>query len=438
MLIVCAGFSVAAQETYAFQLTGIPAGGHTFPTANQRVIQEIDSGNPFTIGYDNGFYIRKKEADPSFELRVKARFQMRHSGFAPTDDFFISRGGTVRPLDARNRFEMERVRLQFHGNVFKPELSYVFIIDGDNDERTQLDFLIYYFDYEWWKNHHVGIGREKNAASFEWIQSSRNMSLNDRSMATAFFRPSFSDGIWFHGATEDRQWFYRMMLSNGYNTTRLTPNEVDDRITPSGAIWWEPSGAFGVGYADLQNHQNVAWRFGASGIYAPHRGIAAGTTVRNELFGIRLADGTRLTETGAISPGVSVTQFDAGLASFLAAVKYRGFSLMGEYYFRWLTDLRADAPIDNTSISQHGFVVAGGMFFVPKTWEIVVRHSQVNGDYGSGYEYAGGLNWYIHDHDIKIQFDVTKLVQNPATDGGPDFRSGDDGVLIRTQVQLAF
>lgn len=396
-----------------------------------------DSEFSLRVGFDNGFYIRSNEPDPNYEMRVKARLQVRHAGFIPTEEQFVSRGGTARELQAMNRFEMERVRLQFHGNVFTPDLRYVFIIDGDNDGRTQLDFLLYFFEYEWSENHRVAVGREKNAASFEWIQSSRVMSFNDRSMATAYFRPSFSDGIWFRGNSEDRQWFYRFMLTNGYNTTRLIPNEVDDRITPSLALWWEPNGPFGAGYADIQDHEAPAWRFGVSGIYAPHRGITPGSTV-NELNVFRLADGTRLLETGAITPGASVVRFDAGLASFLAAMKYHGWSLMTEYYLRWLADIRADAPIDNTNIFQHGFVVSGGKFLVPEEWEFVARHSQVNGDYGSAYEYAAGLNWYIRGHDLKIQFDVTRLVQNPATDGGPDFVAGDDGVLIRTQVQLAF
>ena len=448
-IIVCAVWLAAGQGSNAQTQSHGPLDAYVLPASfnqstesnygDERAFSRVvnDSGSPFQVGFENGFYIRSSEPDPHYEMRVKARLQLRHTGFIPTEEQFVSRGGTVRELQAINRFEMERVRLQFHGNVFTPDLRYVFIIDGDNDGRTQLDFLIYFFEYGWAENHHVAVGREKNAASFEWIQSSRVMSFNDRSMATAFFRPVFSDGIWFRGNSEDRQWFYRFMLTNGFNTTRLATNEVDDRITSSLAVWWEPNGPFGVGYADIQHHNTPAWRFGVSGIYAPHRGITPGAT-SNELNVFRLVDGTRLLETGAISPGASVVRFDAGLTSFLAAMKYRGWSFMTEYYLRWLADLRADAPIDNPNIFQHGFVVAGGMFLVPEEWEFVARHSQANGDYGSAHEYAAGLNWYIRGHDLKIQFDVTRLVQSPANDAGPDFVAGDDGVLIRTQVQLAF
>lgn len=76
---------------------------------------------------------------------------------------------------------------------------------------------------------------------------------------------------------------------------------------------------------------------------------------------------------------------------------------------------------------------------IPQRLEVNGRISEVFGEFGDAQVYAGGVNWFINGtHNWKLTFDVTRLVRNPANNSGPNLRVGDDGVLFRTQLQVAF
>ncbi|QDT64136.1 Phosphate-selective porin O and P [Calycomorphotria hydatis] len=392
---------------------------------------------PFHVGFDHGFYLKSLERDPAFKLRVNGRLQQRYTAFLSRQAVYVDNGGNVFPRPDRNDFEMERARLEFHGNVYDPRLKFLMIIDGDTDEAATLAFLMYYFEYEFDPAIIFGMGRQKVAVSREWMNSSKDMPLVDRSMATTFFRPGFSDGIWLHGEPTEGL-FYRAMLTNGLNTAGLTPGQVDNNIVPSLSVWWEPLGTYGPDYSDLEYHECPVIRVGGGLSYAVEDVVQTPDVIPNELTVVRLSDGTRLVEDGALAPGVNVNGFNVGLLSLDAAYKHQGLSLWGEYYIRTVSDIVATGPIPINRLFQHGFVVGGGYFILPKELEVAARYSVVYGDFGTGHEYAGGVNWYIYGHDLKVQFDVTQLVQNPGQSSGPGFRAGDDGVMIRAQVQVAF
>ena len=126
-----------------------------------------------------------------------------------------------------------------------------------------------------------------------------------------------------------------------------------------------------------------------------------------------------------------------------AAFKCRGWSLHGELFQRWLTDL---TPLGTTvtsfpdgSVQDRGGYVEAGTFLVSKTLEPVVRYSTIHGKYKNSNEYAVGLNWYVDQtHNNKFTFDVTWLDGAPVANSGAGYRVGDDGIGVRMQWQIAF
>jgi phosphate-selective porin len=97
-------------------------------------------------------------------------------------------------------------------------------------------------------------------------------------------------------------------------------------------------------------------------------------------------------------------------------MKYRGFSLQGEYHLR-----RLDRRGFNRDTA-NGFFVQGGYFPVPKRLEIVARYAQFDPDVNVSEnfkkEFALGTNWYFSkNHHHKLQANVTRVVtDNPAND----------------------
>ena len=137
---------------------------------------------------------------------------------------------------------------------------------------------------------------------------------------------------------------------------------------------------------------------------------------------------------------MTVDQFDIYLYAVDAAMKYRGFSLSGEYYFRWLQGLKGiGGPLPITTLYDHGFYAQAGYFLVPKRVELMAKTSQIFGEFGSASEYAGGLNWFVNgSHNWKFTFDATRVIGSPAQNSGPNYRAGDTGTMFRAQFQAAF
>lgn len=171
-------------------------------------------------------------------------------------------------------------------------------------------------------------------------------------MATTFFRPSLSQGVWITGQPRDTL-YYHAMVSNGFNTLNLLPNRLNNRFCYSGSAWWEPWGDFGGGYSDLQAHEEAAVRLGGSYTYAIGRGNQSESdAVENSP--IRLSDGTIITTPGAVTPGVTVQTYDVSLLALDLAFKYRGLGISSELYFQQLLGLRGDGPLTTTSTSAFG------------------------------------------------------------------------------------
>ena len=179
-------------------------------------------------------------------------------------------------------------------------------------------------------------------------------------------------------------------------------------------------------------------RVGNSFTHASQKPFDDGTIRAEQMFA-RLSDGTVLTESGALAPGVIVNEFDTYLYAVDLAAKYRGWSAHGEYFFRWLNDFSTDGgAIPYTDLYDDGFYVDVGVMLIKQKLELVGRISAVDGFFGDAREYAAGINLYINgDHSNKLSFDASVLDGNPASNSSPNYRVGQDGVLFRMQWQAA-
>jgi hypothetical protein len=275
--------------------------------------------------------------------------------------------------------------------------------------------------------------------SREWIESAFvPLQSADRTMATTFFRPSLSQGVWLMGEPLDGV-FYHAMMANGFNTLNLQPEQLNNRFAWSGSAWWEPWEEFGRGYSDLQDHEEAAVRLGCSYTYALGSGNqAASDAVENSP--VRLSDGTIITTLGALAPGVTLLSYDISLAAIDLALKYRGLGVSTEIFFQDLLGLRGTGPLPIASTSAFGGFVKGGYFLVPGETEVYARSSYVTGAYGSGYELGGGFNQFFlpGKDNLFFTFDAAWLENSPAGQNRTGFVAGQTGLLIRTQIVAVF
>lgn len=392
----------------------------------------------FYPDYDGGFVISPFDPERHpFELRTNAWIQFRHHGFARDVEFWTDNAGVTRRVRNRNAWDIERARLTFGGFALDQRLTYFLQLDGDTDGRHTVDF----FDYWWaWKvadELRIQMGKRKVSASRQWLLGARRTRLIDRPMANDFFRPDRTIGVWLTGRIHEK-FNYEVMVGNGYRTSNIPNALTDDRFTFAATNYWDPMGNFGGQLVDYDCSETPLVRVGHSFVYSPVSDDQLGLPLGEADF-LRLTDGTRIGQRGALAPGVTVSNFDIYFYGLDMAAKWRGWSINAEIFFRWIEDIRGDGPVGTTDLLQRGFYVEGGSFLIPKVLDVNFRYSQVNGLFGDSSEYAGGFNWYPLDtHKMKISFDVTVLDGSPLNNNTSDILVGDDGILFRTQFQAEF
>lgn len=398
------------------------------------------SPQQYRVGYDNGFVIVPNNRDNlPFSLKINSQNVFRYEGFARGASSWIDSSGNQNAITNSNNFQIPRGRLIFSGKVLLPQLSYLLNIDYNTVTNNPIGFRAYVLSYQFSRGLEMHMGQSKVPGTREWIESAfAPLEGPDRSMATTFFRPSLSQGIWVTGEPIDG-WHYHAMMSNGYNTLNLRPSQLNNQFCWSGSTWWEPWGEFGRGYADLQNHETAVGRFGTSYTIARGQGSqSASDAVENS--SIRLSNGTLITQAGAFAPGVTLQSYDISLAAVDFALKYRGLSLSTEWFAQNLFSLEGDGPLPINSTQAYGGMLQGGFFVVPREVELYSRTSFVTGRYGSGSEIAGGLNWFIlpGKSDLRFTFDTAWLDSSPADQNRTGFAAGQTGLLIRTQITVNY
>ncbi len=386
--------------------------------------------NALGATYNRGFLLQTTDpAAVPFRLKVNGRMQGRYTNFSGS-------GSSQTP---RNHFEIERGRLEFRGHMYDPALQFYYNLDADTDDNHDVKFHDFWINYNFDDAFKLYFGKQKVASGETWLHSSTNSRFADRDVATTFFKADRTIGLRADGVLGDEgQHYYQALLGNGLRSTDLEAADIDDLFVFSLLHWSDLAGNVGNGYSDLAWHQDLAVRLGQSLTYT-NQDEAIDSSVLSEARWVRLGNGTPLTDTGALAPGVTVIGFDYYLYSAFLIAKYRGWSVNSEFYYRWLNNFDTSGGSVTDDIDTRGFVVDVGYMLVPKSVEVMARIDAVNSAYGDSLEYAAGINWFINGtHKHKLTLDVAELDGVPAGSSSPNFETGQVGTLFRLQYQVAF
>lgn len=391
--------------------------------------------SPYEFGYADGLFFNVRRNRDSFAARANLRTQFRFSTFSRDADSWTDNAGVVRPIYNRQIFELERARVVLAGHAFSPQLKYFLQTDGDTDSRHELAILDHWWAWRVSDAVEIQAGKRKVPGTRNWLLGAFDTRLIDRPFANEFFRPSRTTGIWVVGDPSS-VWHYELMIGQGFSTEGLTPAEVSDQFSGAASAWWNLLGDYGPGRpTDYERHDELAVRAGCSLVSS--REGRQGSQLEEADF-LRLTDGTRVTDPGALAPGATVESFDVTLLALDLAFKYQGWSANGEYFWRWIENVKADLPVPSVGLQQ-GFYVEGGFFLVPQQWELNGQFSYVGGEQGVRKGGAVGFSYYPRNtQNFKLSADVTVLDGSPVNSTGSDVLVGDDGVLVRTQFQALF
>jgi hypothetical protein len=395
----------------------------------------------FLIGdydFDRGSFVLVRPRDEQrvpFELTLDIFTQARYSNFVKSANTWVDSSGTLQAIHDYSSVEVMRNFVQFSGFAIDPRLQFTAIIFSSTaiNDTVYLGWINYHFNDAL----DVRVGNWLVPGTREWYTSFRYTLGADRLMATTFFRPNISPGIWAQGEPIEGV-HYVAMFANSLNRFTRGVQTVGSSGGFGGTVWWEPWGSYGLGPSDIENHRAPSVRIGTSTAISreANQGLRTDQQLENpEDTILRLSDGTPLFRPGALAPGVQLVSTGVQLWAIDAAIKYRGFGLSGEYFFRWLDGFQhIGGKLPFGSIFDQGGLLQAGYFLVPGKLETYARTSFVAGRFGGGDEVGGGVNWYPRaSRDWRLTFEVLYINHSPAQNLLTGYRAGESGTLFQLQ-----
>ncbi len=269
---------------------------------------------------------------------------------------YVDSFGRVLPIDRRNEVQLYKASLNFKGWLFDPKFQYLLFVwtnnanQGNEAQVVLAGFLRYNFAK--WLGVSAGImplptTRTTNYSFPKWLRH------DNRPMADEFYRGSYTSGIDVFGEIADGL-EYRAMIGNNLSTLGVSSKELDNKFnTVSAALWWMPTThEFGSsnGFGDYDYHEKPATLIGLH--YTHSRETAQGQPSEDDFENsqIRLTDGTLLFSPDPFTTGGKIEEATYAMATIDAGVKYKGFSLEAQWYWRRVDTSRRSALFPSTRL----------------------------------------------------------------------------------------
>jgi hypothetical protein len=352
---------------------------------------------------------------------------------------FIDHLGNEQLVDRRRDVEMHRMLIYLNGWLYDKKFRYNSTIWAilSTQQVNVIGSLTYLF--------HKAFALTVGVYGLPGTRSLQNVWPfflgTDRVLADDFFRPGFTSGVWASGTiVEGLQ--YVAMIGNGLSQVGIKASQLTRSFAYSASIQWMPTtGEFGDrgGFSDWDYHDRVATRFGASFTISRENRQDQLATPSPDNTTIRLSDSLNLFQTGALAPGVSVLDATYHLAAADAGVKYKGFALQGEYYYRWLDSLVADGPLPLSTIVDQGFYVQGSYYPIKRRLCVYGITSVIFGQFNKSWEGGGGVNIFPFDtHFVRLNVQLDQVHATSASSLFGYYVGGQTGQTVSSSLDILF
>jgi hypothetical protein len=394
--------------------------------------------------YQDGIIIYQNSDDAKvpFLLKFNNNTQIRYLNTLNSKETFTDHLGVVREVHNRNDITVNRSMFIFGGYMFDKRLQYSLTVWTSAGAAS----IVVAGNIGWRFSKALTL-----TAGYTGVPGSRSLvntfpffQPTDRSMADNFFRPGFTQGVWASGEPL-KGLNYLVFVGNGLNTLNITANKIDTNLLTAGSVWWEPLGPYSEPgksrqmYDDYFAQKKTRIRLGTSFTKSREDRFSETDQSSPDNTSIYNSDGVLAFSTGAFAPGVTVQKASYKMWAIDGGLKKSGFSVNGQYYFRWLSDFEADGPLPLASTFDHGFELSTGKFVVPKKLVLYVRGSKVFGQFASPYEYGGGFKWYfLPTERLWMTGEVMRVKGSPYSGAFTPYTAGMNGWVPMLQTVLAF
>jgi hypothetical protein len=195
------------------------------------------------------------------------------------------------------------------------------------------------------------------------------------------------------------------------------------------------------GFGDYERHDEAATRFGLHYTHSDEDRQSQPGTEAYDNVQLRLSDGNIIFTTDLFGPGVQIDNATYHMTSLDAGLKYRGWSVEGEYYWRLLDRFggsgTAGLPFD--ALHDRGFQVQGSAMLRPESLQVYAGGSKVHGEYGDPWDYRLGVNWFPWSNQaVRWNFEYLQLHRSPVGALSLPYPVGGDGPVFHTNFMVWF
>jgi hypothetical protein len=394
--------------------------------------------------YQDGIVLWQNPDDASvpFLLKFNNNTQLRYLNTTSANDTYTDHLGVVRDVHKRNDITVNRTMFILGGYIFDQRLRYSTTVWTSAGAAS----IVVAANIGWQFNKAFTL-----TGGYTGVPGSRSLvntfpffEAIDRTMADNFFRPGFTQGVWANGELT-KGLYYLAFIGNGLNTLNISANKIDTNLLYSGSVWWEPLGDYGPPgksrnmYDDYFASDTVRIRVGGAFTRSREDRFSNLDQSSPENTSIYNSDGVLMFSTGAFAPNVTVDKATYRLLALDWGVKWNGFALNGQYFFRWLDNFLADGPLPVSSTFDHGFELVAGGFVIPRTLMVYGRTSMVFGQFGNSWEAGGGAKWYfLPTERIWLTGELLRTVKVPYSGTFTPYTAGMTAWVPMIQAVLAF
>ena len=388
------------------------------------------------------------------DMNVSIYTYVRYLNQLGLDSTYTDAFGITKNVQERQDVQLLKLQIKFLGWILNPKLRYFLYAWTSNANQGQGAQVVLAGNLQYTFNKYFTLGG--GIRSLPGTRSVEGnfpfwMNVDSRHIADEFNRPSYTSGIWATGNLTDRL-KYQVMLGNNISTLGVPASRLDNGFnTLSSALIWFPTGDFekgfsGQGWGDFEHHDKFSTRLAVHFSRSDENKESQPNSEQFENTQLRLSDGTVIFTPDLFAPGVTITDARYRMTTVDGGFKYRGFSLEGEYFWRWLDDFRFVTAVTPETLQlvpsqlfDHSFQIQGSAMVLPQTLQAYMGFSKIFGQYGQPRDFRFGTNFFpFKNKVVRWNNEALYLYKSPVGYTSVPYPVGGRGWVFHSSMELAF
>jgi hypothetical protein len=388
------------------------------------------------------------------DLNISIYTYVRYLNQLALNNSYTDAFGNTKTVQNRNDLQLLKLQIKFLGWMLNPKLRYFLYAWTSNANQGQGAQVVLAGNLQYTFNKYLTLGG--GIRSLPGTRSVEGnfpfwMNVDSRHIADEFMRPSYTSGIWATGQLAERL-KYQAMLGNNMSTLGVPASRLDNGLnTFSGALIWFPTGDFekgfsGQGWGDFEHHEKFSTRLAFHFSRSDENKESQPNSDQFENTQLRLSDGTVIFTPEIFGPGITIEDARYRMTTVDGGFKYRGFSLEGEYFWRWLDNFKFLDPLSPAQLQSvparlfdHAFQLQGSAMVVPQKLQAYVGHSRIFGQFGNPWDFRIGTNFFpFKNKVVRWNTEALYLYKSPVGYTSVPYPVGGKGWVFHSSMELAF